>query len=696
MSLKKRLLQLTIISLSLVLASCNNKKTPSESSESSHEDTGSTETFNPEDYDPLDPIDVDPFDRTYTKIASDSLYVNKVENLTDQNYIIGMDASSVISLEESGVKFYDFEGNESDVFKVLSDNGINYIRVRVWNDPFDSEGHGYGGGNNDINRAVEIGKRATQYNMSLLVDFHYSDFWADPAKQMAPKAWEDMFADEKADALYEYTKTSLQKLLDNNIKVGMVQIGNEINGFKMAGEVGINSTIKLLKKGSQAVREIYPNALVAVHFANPEKSNNYLDWAKLLDNNKLDYDVFGSSYYPYWHGTLENLSTVLSKIAALYNKRVMVMETSYAYTTEDSDFFGNTISTSGYDVKTYPFSIHGQVNLVREVLDTIVNHTLNGLGICYWEGTWISVGTKSYEENFAKWEQYGSGWASSYASDYDPNDAGKFYGGTAVDNQAFFDSTGHPIESLKVFNLMRFGNTIENRVDGVEDVEVIHYDNETFTLPETVNAIYINNERKPIPVTWDAFDIEAAKAKGNAKYSIHGVADGYDVVCRLTIMEFNYLKNYSFETGDYTDWKMSTEDTLSATHIIKVTNENPQTGKYAAHFWTNEDGGVKFELTQEVALDAGTYKLQASFLGGGNGSDAIASRAQTVYIYAKDASGNIIAQEDHTITKWADGYKDCLLKGISHKGGKITIGIHVEIITKDCWGDIDDVMLNKA
>ena len=103
--------------------------------------------------------------------------------------MMGMDASSVISLENSGVKFYDFDENEEDVFKVLAENGINYIRVRVWNNPYDSNGNGYGGGNCDINTAVAIGKRATEYGMKLLVNFHYSDFWADPAKQMVPKAW---------------------------------------------------------------------------------------------------------------------------------------------------------------------------------------------------------------------------------------------------------------------------------------------------------------------------------------------------------------------------------------------------------------------------------------------------------------------------------------------------------------------------
>jgi arabinogalactan endo-1,4-beta-galactosidase len=172
----------------------------------------------------------------------------------------------------------------------------------------------------------------------------------------------------------------------------------------------------------------------------------------------VDYDVFASSYYPFWHGTLENLANVLSDIAETYGKKVMVAETSYAFTAEDSDFFGNTIGDGSSIVKGYPFTQQGQANLVRDVIDAVANQTTNGIGVIYWEGTWISAGGESYEENKTLWEKYGSGWASSYAAEYDPVDAGKWYGGCAVDNQAFFTADGHATEALKVFALVRTGN----------------------------------------------------------------------------------------------------------------------------------------------------------------------------------------------------------------------------------------------
>ncbi|MDD7316207.1 MAG: glycosyl hydrolase 53 family protein [Bacillales bacterium] len=679
--------------LASLLAGCNNSN-----SSSSDVNTDSSPTTSVDDYVPLPAKDVDSFDRTYVKMDSNSLYVNKVENLSDQNFIMGMDASSVIAEENSGVKYYDYEGNETDVFKVLSDSGINYIRVRIWNDPYDKDGKGYGGGNNDLETAIKIGKRATQYNMSLLVDFHYSDFWADPSKQMCPKAWEDMDITTKSEALYEYTKQSLTSLIDEGVKVGMVQLGNETNGGLMAGEYVWNSTLKLMKAGSKAVREVCPNALVAVHFTNPEKNENMLNYASRIST--LDYDVFGTSYYPWWHGTLDNLSEILSTIAKKYNKYTMVMETSYAFTTEDSDGWSNTIGdNSGYDIKSYPMTLHGQTNCIVDIVDTIVNHTTNGIGVCYWEGTWISVGSNNKDANLPIWEQYGSGWATSYSVEYDPNDAGLWYGGCAVDNQALFDSTGHPLESLKMFNLMRFGNETEVFVDGVEDIEITHYNTDDFTLPKTVNAVYNNNAKAEISVKWDNFDIEAAKKNGNARYKIHGVADGYDVYCTLIIMEFNFVENYSFETGDSTSWNVNVNSgTLSDTHKVKVTNENPQSGKYAFHFWTSNAGGVNFDLSQDFTnLNSGTYKLQLAVLGGGSGSDAITASLENVYIYAK-IDDVIVSQTKHTITKYADGYKTVLLgENINYtKGKKLTIGIHVEIKEANCWGDIDDVMLNLA
>jgi len=634
--------------------------------------------------------------RDDSKIASSTLFVNKVENMPN-DFLLGMDASSVIAEEDSGVKYYDYDGKEADVFKVLSESGVNTIRVRIWNNPYTSEGKGYGGGNNDLTKAIAIGKRATQYQMKLLVDFHYSDFWADPSKQQCPKSWASLEYEDKKTALYNYTKDCLSQLVNAGVAIRMVQLGNETTAGHMAGETRFSYYCGLVNAGSQAVREICPDALVAVHFTNPEKVGNYADYAaKLLENN-VDYDVFGSSYYPYWHGTLDNLATVLSSIATTYNKKVMVLETSYAYTSEDTDFWGNTIgATSGYDVKDYPFSIAGQTNCVREIANTLVNKTTSAIGLCYWEGTWISVGTDSLEANQVKWEKYGSGWASSYAAEYDAKDAGQYYGGCAVDNQAFFDATGKPLESLKVFNLMRYGNDAPKYIDGIEDVQVSHYTYETFTLPETVNVLYNDNSKVAIPVTWEAFDTEAAKAKGNGKYDINGTAGGQAVVCHLTILEKNFLTNPGFEDGVVDPWVLTLNGTATAqtdSYICKVTKENPQTGSYNFNFWAKDADTCNFDLSQTLTLDAtGTYKFQVSTEGGGNGTDADPTK-ENIYAYAK-VNGTEVAKTATKVTSYHTWY-NALVTGINYTAGAtIEVGIHVESSQAGIWGSIDDLMLN--
>lgn len=236
------------------------------------------------------------------------------------DFIGGADVSSYISLKDSGVKFYDFDGNELDdqgFFNLLKASGMNYIRIRVWNDPYNANGNGYGGGNNDLDKAVKIGQWATRAGMKVLIDFHYSDFWADPAKQQTPKAWAGFNIDQKAAAVEEYTRTSLETLIDAGVDVGMVQVGNEANG-KICGESEWANMSRIFNAGSKAIRAISEeqskNILVVLHFANPETQGRYAGYAENLDQYGVDYDVFASSYYPYWHGTLSNLKSVLGGI----------------------------------------------------------------------------------------------------------------------------------------------------------------------------------------------------------------------------------------------------------------------------------------------------------------------------------------------------------------------------------------------
>lgn len=257
---------------------------------------------------------------------------------------------------------------------------MNYIRARIWHDPYDENGNGYGGGNNDLEAAIEIGKRAAQYDMKLLANFHYSDFWADPAKQQVPKAWKNLSFEDKKTAVYEYTKESLEKMIAAGVNVGMVQVGNETNSA-FIGETNWTNISELFNEGSRAVREVDSDIMIALHFTNPETSGRYANIAKTLDENNVDYDVFASSYYPFWHGTLNNLTSVLQQVANTYQKDVMVVETSYTYTTEDGDGHPNTAPSETGQTLNYPVSVQGQATAVRDVIGAVVNVGEAGIGV---------------------------------------------------------------------------------------------------------------------------------------------------------------------------------------------------------------------------------------------------------------------------------------------------------------------------
>ena len=621
------------------------------------------------------------------KIEGSDLFVKKVENLPE-DFIMGMDASCVPALEKSGVKYYNYNGEEQDVFQTLAEAGVNYIRVRVWNNPFDENGNGYGGGNCDIQNAVEIGKRATKYGMKLLVNFHYSDFWADPAKQMVPLAWKDMSLEEKTEALYQYTKECLELLKSEGVAVGMVQIGNETNG-KLCGETQWDGMIPLFSAGSRAVREVLPEALVAVHFANPEKVTNYKDYAWRLAVGQVDYDVFASSYYPFWHGTLENLSAVLADVNQNYGKKVMVAETSYTFTDVDTDFYGNTIAgNDGSAVMNYPCTVQGQATSVRDVIETVAN-TPGGIGVFYWEGTWITVGQNSWEENSQKWERFGSGWASSYAGNYDPNDAGKWYGGCAVDNQAMFDAGGKPLQSLRIFNLVRYGNEVTPIADALEDVSMICDLTKPIVLPETVNAIMTDGSKSPVPVTWDVTEAElAVMADAVGKYTVTGTADGKQVRAYLSVVAYNYLQNDSFEMGDLTGWTLTELGKCSELYVENKSSDS-LTGNFHMHFWSEQPNSVEFTLEQQVQnLTAGTYKYAISIMGGDAGEAEI-------YAYVK-LNGEIVAKAAMEISgyqNWSTGK----IAGIEYsEGDSLVVGIYVKCggDGNGAWGKIDDAMLN--
>ena len=416
-----------------------------------------------------------------TSIDNDDIVVAKVKDLSS-DFIMGMDISSVITELDSGVVYKDYNGkvidNVTDFCKLLAENDINHIRVRVWNNPYDSNGNGYGGGNNDVATAKKIADACRSAGIKMLVDFHCSDFWTDPSKQMVPKAWKGYTVDEKAAAVEEFINESLNTIDASKDVVDMVQVGNETTGG-FIGETKKDAMCKLFSAGSKGVKDYNSDVKVVIHVESPQK-NTLTTWSDNLENYNVNYDILGTSYYPYWHGTLSNLKKELSYVQTKHNKDAMVVETSYAYTLDDSDGHGNTVREGNNDDSadaTEPFTVQGQATFMRNLINAV--NEAGGLGVYYWEPAWITVGDTTglseeaaaarYEANKKLWEEKGSGWAASYSGEYDPKDAGKWYGGSAVDNQAMFYPDGTATAGLKVWKYVKTGAKVTKI--GVENID---------------------------------------------------------------------------------------------------------------------------------------------------------------------------------------------------------------------------------
>lgn len=446
-----------------------------------------------------------------TGLKQQKVTIKKVKNMSDST-IRGIDISSYTALKKAGVKYYDNEGKEASLLKVLSDNAVNYIRIRIWNDPYNEKGETYGGGSNDVKAGLEIAKEAAKYNIKVLLGFHYSDFWADPAVQLLPKAWEkDRNNQEKmCSNVYEFTKETLEQFKDAGADIGMVQVGNEIS----QGMMGIMHRTKAnvwqeeeksvlidsyLNAGARAVRECVPDALVAIHLDTLNLSI-YKDAMNAWERDKVDYDVLGSSSYAFWAGKnmLGNVRKAGNYVASR-GKLFAVLETSWLNSQKDADGTVNMVNNTKDAV--YKVGPQGQADMLSDLYDAILSND-NGLGAFYWEGAWIPVkaGWVNWKYNKEMANEFGTGWATENAGGYYPKsklyyNGNPVWGGDSWDNQTLFDDKGYPLDSLRFYkdavsSNEKYSRVVialcdkENNVLEYRVVKVVSGKSMTYTLPE--------------------------------------------------------------------------------------------------------------------------------------------------------------------------------------------------------------------
>ena len=331
------------------------------------------------------------------------------ESLVQKNpdsdvFYYGADLSYVNEMEECGAVYKDLNGNDKDPYKIFSEAGTNIVRIRLWHNPTWTNYSNL----NDVKKSIQ---RAKSEGMKVLLDFHYSDTWADPSNQEIPLAWLTQINNTGplGDLLYNYTYDTLNDLANSNLLPEIVQVGNEINAMILqTGElkwpIDWTRNSLLINKGIKAVRDISSSKNkkieIMLHIAQPENGLWWFEQASAA--GVTDYDWIGLSYYPMWSEyDLNSIDTPIKTLIETYNKRLMIVETGYPFTLNNADSANNIFNENAL-ITGYPATEQGQLNYLNDLKTKIFQS--GGEGIVYWEPAWVSTSCSTLWATGSHWD----------------------------------------------------------------------------------------------------------------------------------------------------------------------------------------------------------------------------------------------------------------------------------------------------
>ena len=357
-------------------------------------------------------------------------------------------------VEDNGGMFYE-DGNQIDPIQLFKEKGINTARIKIWHTPSLN--------NNNLESVLEIADRANSAGMDLLLDFHYSDTWADPLNQSKPSAWLDLTFETLCDSIEQYSRHVISKLKNQNTLPKYVQIGNETDCGLLWPDGYVcdefNNDTQWNKLGA-----LFMHAIDGVNSAldaqdTIEIISHLSNGGNWFFNNLIEQgvqiNILGVSYYPMWHGTLTDLIQNMDELGTEFQKPVLVVETAYPFTLQWNDNTNNVIGLETQLLEGYEASEEGQLLFLHDLI-TLVNENNYGLGICYWAPDWIST------------DQFGSPW----------------------ENQALFDFNGEANDAITAFDN---SSTATTRVDNFSFDNIHNFPN-PFNPITTLQYDLINDE----------------------------------------------------------------------------------------------------------------------------------------------------------------------------------------------------------
>jgi arabinogalactan endo-1,4-beta-galactosidase len=323
----------------------------------------------------------------------------------EKTFYKGMDLSFQMELESYNLPYKDKNNNLVQVLPFVKQNGCNLVRLKIWHSPLD--------GQNTLAKVKAYALKIKAQQLDFLLDFHYSDYWADPSNQTPPVAWQNLTQEQIRQELYLYTKNVLTELKNQGTMPKMVQIGNETDsGFIWDyGKVwnqfnnNWNNLAQLYVKAIQAVREVGGNdTKIMLHHSSVENSIYYFN--ELVTYN-LDYDIIGVSYYPQFQiKDLNLVQTKLNALASTFQKDIFLVEIAYPFSLGFNDNSTNFIGFANQILPQYPATQNGQKEFMLKMISVVKNiPNERGIGFCYWAPDWVAFsGNQNTSTNGSSWE----------------------------------------------------------------------------------------------------------------------------------------------------------------------------------------------------------------------------------------------------------------------------------------------------
>ncbi|MBQ8592346.1 MAG: glycosyl hydrolase 53 family protein [Lachnospiraceae bacterium] len=495
-------------------------------------------------------------------------------------FMKGMDISSYPEMLDKGYQYYDFEGKKINLLDFAKEQGFNYGRLRLWNNPSRiPETQGYC----DIEHTKRMAKELVSRELGFMLDFHYSDWWADPGHQEMPQAWKNLTDDELVEAVYSYTREVLEELAANQTYPDIIQIGNEIRCGMMwpAGKVSNWSMLaRLINAGIRAVRDTQGtrDSKVMLHLDQGGRYYYFEEWFDhAIENGVEDFDIIGLSYYPFWHGTFSDLKNTMEKLVERYHKPLIVAETAHPHRRSVGSLFGEAQE----QIAGFPATPQAQ----RKVLELIMSITAHikdnmGLGIFYWEP-------------FVRGSDEEGSW------------------GTCM---GMVNDEGRPTEGCKAFavNVNQIDCDVNAKIYEPRDLVLPQGADIRQYVPETVKVLKWDGRIEAQPVSWNVDDLEDA-TEGTVAGMLTVSGETVQLQVRIESDDVNYIRNGAFEDA-LEHWNLHKSETAKTDIRQEVAEEFPfQTEDY--FYFASKDNFV-LQLSQTVhALEPGKYQLHLEYMG---------------------------------------------------------------------------------